>query len=507
MSRFPRTRHSMAATLLVAALLGLLSAVSPVFAQAVPPSTPAGICELRCKAREKTPPFVEIDANTGQILAGATVFADGEKVKVISSGRNPYKYEYQTQINSSPLDSAIVSSFLALIPGADSLATVFGNLTQVPQRPSPPPGINAASPANPCAPKEAKLNDLIKLSNDLQKQNDALKDPALKVETSYKVYQAFVLKTNRESIGSPQECAAICSEGEQLQPDLTRLSDVKSFGESLEKLHSSAKALEPQVADLRKDLPTQCFVTELAQIDDNVKKAKASAEKALPPIQEIQKAKASIELLAKIIRRVQTDETAFSEQSFPYTQGGPTGVKVIPIRKNLREEGATSKEVGQVDLTVGQSRFALSGGVGFSTIQDVTVVRQGNKLGEENESDLRPSLTVMLNTQLGRFFKTVKGEKDGTPDTRHYFSVSAGVGLGLVLTQRNNTTEAEFIVGPSFGFLDNRFFATLGYHTARVQSLGGGFKVGQEIPADLKDIPVDKDWKSGVMLAFTYKMR
>ena len=76
--------------------------------------------------------------------------------------------------------------------------------------------------------------------------------------------------------------------------------------------------------------------------------------------------------------------------------------------------------------------------------------------------------------------------------------------VGLGITNRNETASFEFIAGPSLGFINNRFFITVGYSAARVERLGGGFTEGQMVPADLADpLPVQRNFQNGAMFAFT----
>ncbi len=448
--------------------------------------TTRGICELRCAPKAQVPPFIEIDANTGAILNGATNFSEGEKVQVIFSGMNPYKYDYESQIKSAPLDISIVSGFLGLIPGADSLSSLFGDqLSKKDPNVKPPagaPGIRGATPE--CEPNTIKL--LILRSNDLKTSYDQAATTAKALEASYKNFEKFVLATDKDSLGSAAECEAICVQGGILIPDLSRITDLTEFKDQLTKLQKDATSLGEDLKNYdTKD--GKCFGAEVASIQSNVDAATKTTKDAQAKVAEFDKAKPAIELLGQRIAKTLADNDSFSAVHYPYTQGEPTGVQITLFRKNLREADAKEKQVGQVQLTVGQSRFSLSAGIGFSTIQDVTIVKTGDTFAEENKSDLRPSLTTMLNAQLG------KGR---------WSRSTWGISTGLVLTSRDNSTEVEYIVGPNFGLLDNRFFIVLGYHAARVQSLRS-----KDIPAASDEIPVVKVWKSGAMLAFTYKIR
>jgi hypothetical protein len=463
-------------------------------------------CRTRCQPRVLEPAFVEIDANTGEVLSGATSFSDHEKVQVVVVRRNPFKYAYRTQVKASPLDTALVGFFLNLIPGANLF-----NFPGLPSAPAMPQAIGpqpAAPPPPPphCNGGSERLNELTRSRDQLETEYGLAKIEAGKTQAAHEGFLKFVADTDKENLGDVAACEAICRDAEGVVQNLATLTDTKALQERLEGLTASAEALGKQVDAFRALFPNCGFDARLNEISGKAVVVKVAAQGNLEKLEALKKAKPAIENMGKIINRALADDNAVSEQHFPYTQGDPTSVKVTLFRKNLREDNAQEKEVGQVDLTVGRSRFSLSGGVGFSTIEDVTIVNQGGKFAEENESDLRPSLTLMLNAQLGRFWK--KDDREKNADERPRATrTSWGISTGLVLTSRNNSTEAEFIAGPNLGLLDDRFVIVLGYHAARVASLGGGYKIGEDIPDDVTTIPVDRDWKSGAMLAFTYKIR
>jgi hypothetical protein len=476
-----RRRWSAPPFIVLAVLLGLTASLG---AQA---QDVQGICQMRCTPKTPVPPFVEIDANTGAILNGGTIFAEGEKVQVIISRMNPYKYEYEAQIKSTPLDIALVTSFLGLIPGFDNLSSLFPNgSTSGGSRAGGPPATARTLNDDHCAQFESEKQALAALSDDLSLESKAAKDEATLIQTSYKKYETFVLATDKDFLGSVAECINICVDGSQLQPELSRLTDLENFNATLEDLLKSAESLSQKAAKFKADQPT-CFPSTIAEIQKNAADTIKGAKAAQASLQELDKLKPALKLLAQRIGKALSDNDSFSVEHYPYTQGEPTDVKITLFRKNMREENAKEKEVGQIQLTVGQSRFSLSAGIGFSTIQDVTIVKIGETFAEENKSDLRPSLTTMLNAQLG---------KSWWPRS------TWGISTGLVLTSRDNSTEVEYIFGPNLGLLDNRFFIVLGYHAARVQSLRS-----KDIPAASDEIPVVKVWKSGAMLAFTYKIR
>ena len=468
----------------------------------LPASTADSDCEKWCslpKGKDRLAASVVIDANTGQILEGGTRFAEGEKVQLIFVNKNPFKYSYRFQVVSQPLDTAIVTSFLSLIPGfGDTLGAL---------------GIQSSGVArnNPCqgAPL-TESNAIIAEANKLEQQSKdiatQLNDLSKKLEPYQKAYNDFIKATDGDRIisyGSTEEtlvCRDLCGKAKALVDQLPSI-DLSGIRKAVDALEKAITDLETRANKLSGDCK-DFTVGELNRIANPRKEDIKNYNKRLD---DLAKAKDSFEQLVNIIKIAFASENPFVEVKYPQTSGGPTGVTISIFRKNLRNPDAKEQEIGKVTLQVGESPLSISAGIGFSTIRDRRVIRQpfakddgtiGAKFGEENTSKLRPSAVVMLNASLRRFNMFAKD--DGS------FAISTG----LVLSNRNGTTEAEFIVGPSIGFLSNRVFFTFGYHAARVEQLGGGFKLGDEIPANITDpLPVERNWKGAFMFGVTYKLR
>lgn len=476
---------------------------------------PSEKCVKRCGPLSHEPAFIEIDANTGQILGGATRFAQGEKVQVIVTNKNPFKYVYRVQVVSSPIDQAIIGTFLRFIPGPGSLfssALALPNPQAAPVPTPDPLGITERS--TDCDP--ATLNRWQVIKDEEAKLVAAvseLKMEAKDIADIHKEYEKFVQDTDKDALGA--QCPGICDRADALSGKLDKLTELDAFKKKIELLRKSAGAVQVLLGTLSADEIKDCQLADgVAAVKSNITNANDTAKLLEDDVKKLEAVKASIEAMTKIIRAAVADENAFREQHFPYTGAGPTNVRITIFRTNLREENATEKQVTAIDLTVGQSRFSISAGVGFSTLEDVRIIRDGKKFGEENRSSLRPSLAVMLNAQFGNLWRWYSGTRQTAacpacpPTPKRALPVSWGISTGLVVSNRNDTTQTEFILGPTLGLLDNNLFMTFGLHLAQVEKLGGGFEIGQEIPSDLTgEPPVKNDWEKGFMLAVTYKLR
>jgi hypothetical protein len=464
-------------------------------------------CKTYCgETIERRPAFIEIDANTGEVLNGTTRFAEGEKVQVIVTNKNPFKYAYRVQIVTAPLDTIIVSAFLKLIPGFSELVDSLTNTTKAGG--TGPGGGVCSGPANgtwqllltkaqPLTNKDAEIK------KDVESRNEA-----------YKLYKKLYDETNGDRI---KDCEVVCKDAADLSANMSKLTNLAALQKEVDQFKKDTADLQPLITTFQTAFNTLspgdkalCNVedaeSDLGKTFSNVKALASNAAKYGDAVTKLQDKdnQSAFQLIAELIQAAQRSE-AFNTVKFPYTAAGPTGVRITISRKNLREQNAQETQVALIDLQVGESPFSISAGVGFSTIENRKVIRQpfakpdgsiGARFGEENKSSVRPSAVVMLNGSLKRF--RAFAHSDGS------FALSTG----LVLSNRNNTTEAEFIAGPSLGLLNNKLFLTIGYHAARVETVGGGFKIGDDIPSSITDpLPVERNWKGGFMFAITYKLR
>jgi hypothetical protein len=77
--------------------------------------------------------------------------------------------------------------------------------------------------------------------------------------------------------------------------------------------------------------------------------------------------------------------------------------------------------------------------------------------------------------------------------------------MGATAKSDNQKTSAEFLFGPTFGFLGNRVFFTSGGYVGQQQKLAANLQVGQAIPSSLTgDIPIQEayHWNVGFSINF-----
>ena len=488
-----------------AVLLGLILSANAALSQNY-----GAHCDEWCKTPAADEHTVSVDANTGEVL-GSAEFAEGAKIRVLVINKNPFRYEYRVTTRNVPLEVGTSRGFFELV-GISFAAPPLPGLT--PDLAGPPGGVS-----HPCTPLE--LAGLAAYETQLAKVTGLAADLTAEVQEAQKTiddYNAFFKKTNVDGGLAPQECSKICQDAAAL---LVRLKKLPKPAEKHRQLGEAISAAATANAALVSSLPAahdsrQACLNSLQAESKRLTNAKASLDLIKPTVDAFTKAEPSLEAMRKTIEAaLSSSQSPFFTVFYPQTSGGAREITVNVHRKDLRVPDAKEASV-EAKITTGRSRITVSGGIGFSTIEDVTVIRQRGpdsedfdddentteiveKFAEENNSTLRPSVVAMLNANIGESFRF-----PGTL-TPSFFSWS----LGIVLTNRTGgSTETEYVTGPSLGFLDNNLVFTIGYHAARVGHLSGGYNVGDVIPADLRDpLPVERDWEGGAMFGVTYRFR
>jgi hypothetical protein len=114
-----------------------------------------------------------------------------------------------------------------------------------------------------------------------------------------------------------------------------------------------------------------------------------------------------------------------------------------------------------------------------------------NQFGITENNDRTPLPVAMAHVRLGE-------------DKAHRFAVLASVGVAAH-SQGSGTagSAAEYLTGLSLG-LFRTMFITAGVHFGKVSALGGGYRVGDPVPAGVTTVPVTGSYKAGFGLAITF---
>jgi hypothetical protein len=186
-----------------------------------------------------------------------------------------------------------------------------------------------------------------------------------------------------------------------------------------------------------------------------------------------------------------------------FSFGDTKSTKIELIKRDrLAAAGAnpSKDEIVTVECT---TPFSISGGFGFSTVEEKEFVfvpskppagsqTPVNTFGFKNHSSFRTIPLLLINTRVWEFNDT--------------FALHASAGAGVDVKTGQSGTDIEFIVGGSLSFRRS-FFVTPGIHVGRVPSLAGGFNLNDPVPSGVSTPPVEKTWKRGFVIAFSYKIK
>lgn len=468
-------------------------------------------CEALCQRPDVTSQTVVIDANTGRILEGATRLRDAEDVRLVFANKNPFKYDYRFQVNAVSLDRAIPMAFLSRIGGFPSLTDEVVN-----------PGAESCDMSS----VEADINNI--LSTYISPYNENLSDIREEVEELGELpeaYNDFMELTNTDDL-SVNEICEVCEQAAELLPLLESLSQVEALASQLDEVQRLIAEAATELDQVNSELQTktdeddyddncQDWVTTLI---NNVGEAEAAAQEYEETVETLIEVEEEVAPMRRRIRQVLASDTPFHEVRYAPDTGGAAEITVNLYRTNLRAPDEGEQLVNTVTVEAGRSHFSLSGGISVSTIDEVEIVRRsglilvpgdstradttvvGNVFDYAEESGFRPAPVLLLSGHLNHW-----PLPSWSPVGRE---VSLGLTSGIVLEGEDDALDVEYLLGCSFGFLDNDLLLTVALHVDQEERLGEGFSIGSAVPSDLPDpLPTTKEWKTGLAVAISYKIR
>jgi len=191
-----------------------------------------------------------------------------------------------------------------------------------------------------------------------------------------------------------------------------------------------------------------------------------------------------------------------------FTFSGNRETKVEIVKRDRLADPGTAATRQEVVTVVCSSPLSVSAGFGFSFVDEKefvfvpstkTVTENGqtsqvviNRFGFKNNSSFRTLPVLLLNTRIY--------------EKSDLFAIHFSGGAAVDVKSGQGGTDLEYIVGPSFSFM-RTLFITPGLHIGRVPKLAGGFTLDQEVPEGISEPPIEKAWKSGFVVTFTYKIR
>jgi hypothetical protein len=432
-----------------------------------------------------------------------------ERIEVLVVKPNPFKYSYRVERREVSRPIAITRDFFSGFGFQDALTSLMGA----------PQARAFAGPPNACTTDnnfttaqdgyDMKLAAALSLANEVKADVKALGD-------TLKDYDKFLDDTNVETLGA--SCIDICGRALRLRDALPKAIDpgmleskVKSLRaalKELEEIKAAMKAAAANIANTNDRGECEKSLDGVFEQIDALSKAAAidlpNADKVLETVN-----KKHDELLH--FRQLLVSVLGSTDAFFEYAAvGGSTNrnVKITLIRQDLRTPNSVAQSVGFLSFDVPpsgtedptQDPISVSIGFGLSNIDDVKIIRQSGQDGAGGAT------TVFGFQNNGRYKPGVIGTLNG-----HLFvyrGITFAASGGFVITNRGDTAQLEYVVGPSFGFAGRHVWLMPALHMARVERLGGGFTPGQPIPDGVQDpLPVQKNTEVGFMIGLTFKVR
>lgn len=490
-----------------------------------PASSATGPCNFCIDARSEVPPdTIRIDARNGTVT-GKRRFKLKDKVRVEVININPFVCKGELTIQEAAIHESALGGFLAFlgVPKVDQEESLAGGQNETAARPvekAPFSALLSSDNSLPLACPEPDKQAAVKSGLELIERLKAaalITIGELNSEVNGLLSRHKITKnqyaTLREKLLNPHaECKELCEHSHELLRVLgNRITadEIKERRAKIAVLQANAKLLQSQIQDLRDKYPdclndkVRAYLAEKSVLADGFSTVATNFESKLNEVEkelkEFEKAEAEADKILK-------DPNAFQ-------------VTRVIGDYDTTTEATIEWKCGDTKITdkvkFGDAPFfTLSGGIVFSTlakqeidkIQGFELDRNGLRIGNElttviglkEKSATRISPLVMLSGRLWT---------PGDKAAKRLLGMD-GVHLSLGVTAKNDgtNTNIEYLVGPSFSFLERQLFLTVGGYAGRVQRLADNLYLGQPVQA-ATEITIQKNYCWHFGAAITYKIK
>jgi len=470
-------------------------------------TTSCPICIPQTSDPQKT---IIIDARGGSVT-GSRKYKKGQHAQILIINKNPYIRAYTTKIDEKTVEETALNTFLPLL----------GSIIADQLKETPKEKVNNAEVANaqkaapdPGCPTGSEVDFLTALKDRATTQEAALKGSYDALAARHKVVAANY-KTGVDTLSNPQNsCQVLYCTSLSLRSQLEqRVSDasIKEVQDASDGLKNLANTLKQETELMRRQYQTcsSQLLNEYGVLADGLLSRANEVETSLNKVKDDNK---KFEKAAEAINQATGDSRNFAEV-YEIPEKRSTDIATVTLSaKNLKglggEPEGKSADIASVEVQFGEAPyFALSGGIATSTlekteyqrVQGFATNRQGQVTGTQitsivgvkEDSSTRITPILILHGRLYR------------PSVESLFS---GLHWSLGITGKNDNkgTDIEYLIGPSASFLNDKLFFTVGAYAGKRQTLDGNLFPGAEVPKDLAEIPVHKNyhWKLGFGLTY-----
>lgn len=401
------------------------------------------LCEL---PHDGTPTIV-IDSNTGKVNSGQLSYNEFMPIRVVFSNQNPFAHQYQFDIASERLETAIIQTALQAILGSNAG-----------QKNVPETATESVMPE----PIGEKYQDL------------KLKTSAL--ESNIENYRYLLEQAKKHT-----ECKAIIDTSQNLKTEIEAITEyITSYNE-----------LEHEVRN------------ELSAITDEALKIpyKRLLASSRMTVDELLKESGVFKENLTLIEKIMSEPKALYTVKTLRAPEEPTRHKIVVSTWPIGE--SDNKKDYNVEVNVGQSRFSYSVGLALGKMEQHSYgVREHNSAISGDNTGKYVALIDDASQQFGVI---------GQLNTRLYQWNSGqtflwSLGASLNPDSESNNPNFGFYTGPSIAFLDDKFVVTLGYHLYKKKMPLAGYKQGSKLPDDFSgDIPLKSQTEKGWLLGFSWQ--
>jgi hypothetical protein len=497
-----------------------------------------------------------IDAHTMAPRDGTTQYDNNTSLWIVVENVNPFVSTYTLKVKRTATTETAIATFLGDIGG------VLGDFLPKQSPKTMPSTPNQAAPlerqpgqpAPPVCPFSIQ-NSVFSQFEKFANHRDTVASALTEVTSSYTTTSG-TLATQLEAVQSEGLCKEIQRKATTLRGTLTEIKspdeiaiEAAKLGGSpndqnptqilqgeVSKLIQEAKGVQSAILDYRRQLathsecdnPSAADAKQLRDEEDflenflgpttgtpesqaflnrlNALKTKytqfTQAQSALDKLFSRPSSDNPFVLTKAIFNEKQADDEITLEAGAPITvingQTSKTSTNPAPPASAPTKTTTTTTAAFDEIIHFGYGpRFTISGGMVTSFLENKQFTTANGQIAYQNNSRTRILPIAVLN---GRFH-------DCNPDTDAKCLLVPQISFGITAKSDDKGTSPEYMVGPSWAFIDRQLFITLGAYAGQQQRLLGGLAVGQTTSLSAANLPVAKEYHWSGAIAITWKLK
>lgn len=509
--------------------------------------------QYTCQPAPPNPKYkiLTIDASTMGIAEGTLQYENNDSVWVVVKNINPFVSTYTLKIKRTAVAETAIASFLGDIGGipTDFLPKQSPKPSQPSPSDQPSPNLNNEGPTCSISVESSVLDKF----NQFGIHRDEIAAALARVTSAY-VKKATELKTQVEIVQAASQCAKIQTEantlrtalGTILSPDQMEAATfhstandqdpIQALQGEITQLLTEAKGVRTALLGYRRQVAIHPECDNQSQIHSSqLQEEERFVDEFLGPTagipesqvfqnqlnnlkskyMQFSQARAALDklfdrsssdnpfVLTKAITDKQADDEITLEAGAPVTliSGQSTKPNASPGPPASTPTKTTSSSKTAFDETIHFGygpKFTISGGVVASFLRNKQYTTANGLIAFQNNSATRIGPIALLNSRFYDCNPVVKGPKClAVPQ----------ISLGITAKSDDKGTSPEFLIGPSWAFIDRQLFIAVGAYAGQQQRLLGGLAVGQLTTLSSANLPIAKEYHWSGAISITWKIK